>query len=848
MAASRRPQLHMKAGFLGARPACGPAATAAPLLADGRAAKLGAVGRWLGGDDLVAAEAGAAADLHACAFPRNWPAAFKERALKSLVKRLGGQRCRAVDPPSAAVAASARCVTLHALHGFANATAVSEVLGWSVVKGFLVLERSDAAPGSYVALRHWWNATADGAWVDLTPRLAPSAAEPRSLLVESGLGDKPEAALTADGRDAFVALGSRRRPERPPSPASPAEPTGRPASPSAAEREEAEEATLRGEVEALVQREMADGSGAKALQLAAAGATTAAEAKAAIEAAAKEHAKGLVAKLQPELARRHEAQKKASLTRSVEKIERLGKGMKGVPVDEVGAMGAAADKEQARVDEHAEEVRRARERISRGVATDKFQAVADAFTVEEEEPPRAPVQATLREMLGGGDETGKRRDAAAADAADGADGADGPKRVAQWVEREGALPALQGAPPPAAPAPVAVDESEVARRVAEAEACKAEGNAAFVRGDDAEALESYHEALRRLGVGAGSEPRATGGGDEAGAADGAADERAAAALVEAVRRRAGGLLPALHSNCAAAHLRAGRHELARRAASAALTLAPKDVKARRRRAAAHGALGKHVAACDDLAAACKAQPRATKDVVRELADAWAARAPEMAPLVRRAAEVDGGTHALCGALLAEGRARGWATAGAPAEHLACAAAGTLVDAALGRAERADPVGAGALLRAAGWIAGVTGTREAEEALLGRLHGRFDALGEHADERVVVGALELVEALAMRRVANCTSLPHDEIYILWRESRSPVIRRAAESAMVWLCRDQRARYGVMSLSQAQLEPFLMRCVGAYKTCGLDKAGAGDAEANEKETGVCLGDAGSGSGSG
>ena len=194
-----------------------------PLLADGSAAAAGVCGRWLTeGSDLVGTDAEArvalwSADRLPLAFPREWPAVFKQNAtLKAMLNKtmLCGVRCRAVDPPTEAdvVAGAAAGVLLRPLHSFDNAEAVAARLGWQVVKGFVVLERADRAAGeSFVALRHWWNARGEGgAWVDLTP--CPWSAEglhARVVLVESLLGEKQPALLTTTSRDFAMALAAR---------------------------------------------------------------------------------------------------------------------------------------------------------------------------------------------------------------------------------------------------------------------------------------------------------------------------------------------------------------------------------------------------------------------------------------------------------------------------------------------------------------------------------------------------------------------------------------------------------------------------------------------------------------
>ena len=200
-----------------------------PKQPDGTVAPTGATGLWLAeAADLVATDADTrtalwTADSLALCFPRGWPAVFKQSAvLSKLVNKsmLKGVRCRAIDraqEPVAAAreAATARGVKLHALHSFSNALAVSEALGFAVVKGFQAMECADGAAGaSFVALRHWWNIDASGAWIDLTPPLALSLAadgstEYRTLLVETPLGDKAPSELTPARQQFASALADR---------------------------------------------------------------------------------------------------------------------------------------------------------------------------------------------------------------------------------------------------------------------------------------------------------------------------------------------------------------------------------------------------------------------------------------------------------------------------------------------------------------------------------------------------------------------------------------------------------------------------------------------------------------
>ena len=201
----------------------------------GALASVGHTGRWLTeAGDVVATDAGArvaawSSERLPATFPRNWPTVFKESSvLKTLVNKtmLKGMRCRATSPPTKDDFTAAAGVPLYPLHSFSNASRLAETHGWVVVKGFLVLERSECPPGeSFVALRYWWNAKEEGGpWLDFTPRFFSDGHEDRALLVESPLGEKAEAMLTQGTLTFATNLANRLiagvRP--PPSPVTPA--------------------------------------------------------------------------------------------------------------------------------------------------------------------------------------------------------------------------------------------------------------------------------------------------------------------------------------------------------------------------------------------------------------------------------------------------------------------------------------------------------------------------------------------------------------------------------------------------------------------------------------------------
>ena len=112
--------------------------------------------------------------------PAGWPACFQQSVpLKRFVSKvLKGKRCRLTDRPPADVRAeAARCPEEGELR---DAQRVSTQLGWPIVRGYALYERS-AAPGVYVAKPHAWHThPTRGMWVDLSPRR-----QPQLVLVEA---------------------------------------------------------------------------------------------------------------------------------------------------------------------------------------------------------------------------------------------------------------------------------------------------------------------------------------------------------------------------------------------------------------------------------------------------------------------------------------------------------------------------------------------------------------------------------------------------------------------------------------------------------------------------------------
>jgi len=434
-----------------------------------------------------------------------------------------------------------------------------------------------------------------------------------------------------------------------------------------------------------------------------------------------------------------------------------------------------------------------------------------------------------------------------------------------------ATPSAPPPPPPPLPAPPPpplllpgklneeVLDEDVARRLKQAEAIKAQGNAAFQQGDDFSALGCYCRALRQLGAHA----------EGAASGDGCMQaEPPQQALVALLRQRGTTLLVTLHCNSSAALLRMGQADAARRAASAALVLGPTAVKARRRRAAALTALGQHKAACADLTAAWKRTSRSS-ELSSALVEAWVARvgAAVLRPYIDSAGGKVGGVAAalpaLCRALSGGVKARDWLTehdGTGGADALACSKADSLVTAALSCTEAGDADGGVAFLRAAAWVVGVPmkdGRSCAAEGaileqiatILSRLSSP-EAAATAGNDAVVVGALQLCQALAMRRAANCAWLPESSVLWLYKEGRTGAVRAAAEGVLVWLTRHPHTRGWLDTLDQVRAEPIVFKCRALHGACQIGRRGFDEGtgwafrqhelDLAERETKLLLGD--------
>eukprot|EP00967_Tisochrysis_lutea_P137856 scaffold248121_cov28-Tisochrysis_lutea.AAC.2 len=298
-------------------------------------------------------------------------------------------------------------------------------------------------------------------------------------------------------------------------------------------------------------------------------------------------------------------------------------------------------------------------------------------------------------------------------------------------------------------------------------------------------------------------------------------------------------------------------------------------------------MGQHRMACTDRWAALKALRKGcptghlhhseeVRAAIQSLIDCWKARAPDAGPFFSLVQSRGEPAHAdntkvaaalaLVHALHGEGNARLWsrgdgtrdATCTA-ARRLAVAEAGYLVGAAEAAAKEDDGTTSEALLRLASWICGCPSVREAETALIAGLGHRAESgsrlplkaptrlaalTSPDAPLEAAAAALQLVEALACRRVSNALHLQPEVVLVSWRSGKSDAVRRAAASALVWLSRSRRASGWMASLSPETMRPLLTRALALHTTCGLREEWAIDDVSCEfdDETGVCLGDGG------
>ncbi|KAL1528357.1 hypothetical protein AB1Y20_009710 [Prymnesium parvum] len=798
--------------------------------------------------DEEAREAVLSADVLRLSFPRNWPSIFQQPSrLKRFTGKaeLGGVRCRAVRRAAFAdqQAAAEAGVVVRPFDSFRNAAELQRSpLGWPVVQGFLVLELiahevdlstsvrdvSEVSAGkAFVAFRHHWNRKPDGTWVDLTPAFIHQASDAQSLLVESVKGARPTPPPPVS--DGFgPGLLRRTAPSAPASSSPTSTAEGRaslraPANPrrrgieiarwdQVVKEEEAKEATAdrarQTENETLMRQELA-----RAQQLI------------------------------QEAHTRREKQTQSTIDELKPKFKELG--LMTMPREDLCEFGRASESEQEKIDRHEEQVRMAKQRLEKGLNKSKFDELADQMLLEEESP-KAPVKEFLMQAMSkpkeetyceDENETGEERL-----------GLDAHKKLQGGTIKRDASEAETEAKTAEGKRCDEQRKDFFANLLQAAEVTKQAGNFSFKQGDDRDAICKYRDALSMLCVESAATQllEAASEGESAGRPFASLPDGVTPAEVR--RRSPHELLLALHSNMAACCLRTRQFHAAREAATAALVLSPTDLKARRRRAAALSAIGLHPAACDDMATALKAAAgrKAQREVAASMCEAWALRAPAARGYIEETAGgADGAAAAvaLSHALAGRGTARQWAArAGDAVFALARASSALLVDAALECASNDDAGGAAGLLRCAAWLIGPRGTLAAEEALIEAVNAHFSQL-VLADEQVVVASLQLVEALARRRVANVARLLLPQLLQLWRNGRTAKVRVAANEALIWCTRCPFTNEWMQDAKQVELEPVLLKVVSYQKSCDVKGGWAlrvEDEMAYTTETGIFLGD--------
>ena len=118
---------------------------------------------------------------------------------------------------------------------------------------------------------------------------------------------------------------------------------------------------------------------------------------------------------------------------------------------------------------------------------------------------------------------------------------------------------------------------------------------------------------------------------------------------------------------------------------------------------------------------------------------------------------------------------------------------------------------------------------------------------HVPQAVNIGALHVVQALCMRRVANCPFVPLQAVLNQYFKGKSGPIRAAAELALVWLSRHPQTVQWLQELPRERAEPLVLRCKSLYLSLDLRSKGTGWAMAPhnirtecEDETGLVVGD--------
>jgi len=172
------------------------------------------IGLWLDESDFVICHegghqvgVGSAVDVGAHGCLRNWPRVYSSskqgsKVLRNMLSQTSGpcpaKRVQMIGRPDrASQKLILQNTKLQPMQSFENACVVRKFAGYHVVRGWVVYDLMNSNPGEgYIAQRYWWNMTADGRWVDFTPRPEGMA----SLLLVEALEVSPRKAriLTDD--------------------------------------------------------------------------------------------------------------------------------------------------------------------------------------------------------------------------------------------------------------------------------------------------------------------------------------------------------------------------------------------------------------------------------------------------------------------------------------------------------------------------------------------------------------------------------------------------------------------------------------------------------------------------
>jgi len=173
--------------------------------------------------------------------------------------------------------------------------------------------------------------------------------------------------------------------------------------------------------------------------------------------------------------------------------------------------------------------------------------------------------------------------------------------------------------------------------------------------------------------------------------------------------------------------------------------------------------------------------------------------------------------------------------------------------------KTDVDGGRCILRMLAWIVGIRNAMEPEDAIITALHVQLKSdwnpvehttsMVEHliGDETVCVAMLQLLEALARRRVSNIGKLHHgfDVLIRIFSFRASPKSRCAATSLMAWGARCPRNKSFMfdMRYDDNTLQPVYTAQKDYMRLIGIDTwLVSPESPEYTEETGICLSDGG------